>query len=204
MTAGAARARLRGHRQPGELRVGRPPRRCRGGELAARLARAGVLVAAGDALGEPHHVRIAIYSAAATDRLLQRRRAKRCEASASQLEPAWRSSAPVVPSRILRQALTGLVLLVEVLDHLAHALGRDLEAVALGDLLVARRIRPRAAWSPTRSRGARSRRARRSSSSRSGTSARRRAPARSARCPRPGSAPPSPSPVRAGAGGRRA
>ena len=41
-----------------------------GGELAARLARAGVLVAAGDALGEPGHVRIAIRSAAATDRLL--------------------------------------------------------------------------------------------------------------------------------------
>jgi histidinol-phosphate aminotransferase len=41
-----------------------------GGELAARLARAGVLVAAGDALGEPQHVRIAVQSAAATDRLL--------------------------------------------------------------------------------------------------------------------------------------
>jgi histidinol-phosphate aminotransferase len=42
-----------------------------GGELAARLARAGVLVAAGDALGEPDHVRIAVRSAAATDRLLR-------------------------------------------------------------------------------------------------------------------------------------
>ena len=41
-----------------------------GGELAARLARAGVLVAAGDALGEPRHVRIAVHSAPATDRLL--------------------------------------------------------------------------------------------------------------------------------------
>jgi histidinol-phosphate aminotransferase len=41
-----------------------------GGELAARLARSGVLVAAGDALGEPGHVRIAIQSAAATNRLL--------------------------------------------------------------------------------------------------------------------------------------
>lgn len=41
-----------------------------GGELAARLARAGVLVAAGDALGEPRHVRIAIHSATATDRLV--------------------------------------------------------------------------------------------------------------------------------------
>ncbi len=41
-----------------------------GGELAARLARAGVLVAAGDALGEPRHVRIALHSTAATNRLL--------------------------------------------------------------------------------------------------------------------------------------
>jgi histidinol-phosphate aminotransferase len=41
-----------------------------GGEIAARLERAGVLVAAGDALGEPQHVRIAIHSSAATDRLL--------------------------------------------------------------------------------------------------------------------------------------
>jgi histidinol-phosphate aminotransferase len=41
-----------------------------GGEVAARLARAGVLVAAGDALGEPRHVRIALRSPAASDRLL--------------------------------------------------------------------------------------------------------------------------------------
>jgi histidinol-phosphate aminotransferase len=41
-----------------------------GAELAARLSRTGVLVAAGDALGEPHHVRIAIHSAPATGRLL--------------------------------------------------------------------------------------------------------------------------------------
>jgi histidinol-phosphate aminotransferase len=41
-----------------------------GGELAARLARAGVLVAAGDALGEPRHVRIAVFAPPATDRLL--------------------------------------------------------------------------------------------------------------------------------------
>jgi histidinol-phosphate aminotransferase len=41
-----------------------------GAELAARLARAGVLVAAGDALGEPRHVRIALHSPGATDRLL--------------------------------------------------------------------------------------------------------------------------------------
>ncbi len=41
-----------------------------GGELAARLARAGVLVAEGDALGEPRHVRVAIRDSAATQRLL--------------------------------------------------------------------------------------------------------------------------------------
>jgi histidinol-phosphate aminotransferase len=41
-----------------------------GAELAARLERSGILVAAGDALGEPRHVRIAIRSAAASDRLL--------------------------------------------------------------------------------------------------------------------------------------
>jgi histidinol-phosphate aminotransferase len=42
-----------------------------GGELAARLAQAGVLVAAGDPLGEPDHVRIAVYNVTATDRLLK-------------------------------------------------------------------------------------------------------------------------------------
>jgi histidinol-phosphate aminotransferase len=41
-----------------------------GGELAARLARAGVLVAEGDALGEPRYVRIGIRGTAATQRLL--------------------------------------------------------------------------------------------------------------------------------------
>jgi len=41
-----------------------------GDELAARLARAGVLVAAGGALGEPHHVRLGIRDQAATARLL--------------------------------------------------------------------------------------------------------------------------------------
>ena len=43
-----------------------------GGELAARLSRAGVLVAAGAALGEPRHVRISLRNSAASDRLLQR------------------------------------------------------------------------------------------------------------------------------------
>jgi histidinol-phosphate aminotransferase len=42
-----------------------------GGELATRLARAGILVAAGEALGEPHHVRIALRSRVASDRLLE-------------------------------------------------------------------------------------------------------------------------------------
>jgi len=41
-----------------------------GGDLAARLAQSGVLVAEGDALGEPQHVRIAIRNSAATTRLL--------------------------------------------------------------------------------------------------------------------------------------
>jgi histidinol-phosphate aminotransferase len=41
-----------------------------GGELAARLERAGVLVAAGAALGEPQHVRIAIRDPTASSRLL--------------------------------------------------------------------------------------------------------------------------------------
>jgi histidinol-phosphate aminotransferase len=41
-----------------------------GDELAGRLAQRGVLVATGSALGEPHHVRIALRNAAATDRLL--------------------------------------------------------------------------------------------------------------------------------------
>jgi histidinol-phosphate aminotransferase len=41
-----------------------------GDELAARLARTGVLVAAGSALGEPHHLRIALRNAGSTDRLL--------------------------------------------------------------------------------------------------------------------------------------
>jgi len=39
-------------------------------ELAARLERAGILIAPGDALGEPRHARISLLSAAATDRLL--------------------------------------------------------------------------------------------------------------------------------------
>ena len=41
-----------------------------GGELSARLARSGVLVASGSALGEPRHVRIAIHDDASSTRLL--------------------------------------------------------------------------------------------------------------------------------------
>jgi histidinol-phosphate aminotransferase len=41
-----------------------------GAELAARLARTGILIAAGDALGEPRHARVAVHSRAATDRLV--------------------------------------------------------------------------------------------------------------------------------------
>ena len=39
-------------------------------ELSARLAQAGVLVAAGDALGDPRHIRVAVRSPQATQRLL--------------------------------------------------------------------------------------------------------------------------------------
>jgi histidinol-phosphate aminotransferase len=42
-----------------------------GGELAARLARAGVLVAAGAALGEPRHIRVSIRHSSASGRLLE-------------------------------------------------------------------------------------------------------------------------------------
>jgi hypothetical protein len=38
--------------------------------LVARLARAGVLVAGGDALGESRHVRIGLRDAACSERLL--------------------------------------------------------------------------------------------------------------------------------------
>ncbi len=41
-----------------------------GGELSARLARSGVLVAAGSALGEPRHVRISLRNRASSERLL--------------------------------------------------------------------------------------------------------------------------------------
>jgi histidinol-phosphate aminotransferase len=42
-----------------------------GGELSARLARAGILIAGGAALGEPRHVRIALRDTAASTRLLE-------------------------------------------------------------------------------------------------------------------------------------
>jgi histidinol-phosphate aminotransferase len=42
-----------------------------GGELVTRLARAGVLVAGGDALGESRHVRIGLRDAACSERLLK-------------------------------------------------------------------------------------------------------------------------------------
>jgi len=42
-----------------------------GGELVARLARAGVLIAGGDALGEARHVRIGLRDAACSERLLK-------------------------------------------------------------------------------------------------------------------------------------
>jgi histidinol-phosphate aminotransferase len=42
-----------------------------GAQLADHLARAGVLVTAGEALGEPRHVRISLRSRVASDRLLR-------------------------------------------------------------------------------------------------------------------------------------
>ena len=41
-----------------------------GGELAMRLQRSGVLVTSGVGVGDEHHVRVTLQSAAATDRLL--------------------------------------------------------------------------------------------------------------------------------------
>jgi histidinol-phosphate aminotransferase len=41
-----------------------------GGDLSARLAQAGVLVASGDALGEPRHVRIGLHRRSSSERLL--------------------------------------------------------------------------------------------------------------------------------------
>ncbi len=54
-----ARARLRGRPTARPTSCGSPTPPSTAGELATRLERAGVLVAAGDALGEPRHVRIA-------------------------------------------------------------------------------------------------------------------------------------------------
>jgi histidinol-phosphate aminotransferase len=42
-----------------------------GGQLAARLAQTGVLVASGEALGEPRHVRVSVRNSVASDRLLR-------------------------------------------------------------------------------------------------------------------------------------
>ena len=91
-----------------------------GGELAARLARSGVLVAAGDALGEPGHVRIAIQSAAATDRLLNaidKAALARCCQPAVAQQSAGGALEDLAPGADL------LVALVEVLHDPAHALG---------------------------------------------------------------------------------
>ena len=103
----AARARLRGQPTARPTSCGRPTRTLDGDELAARLARAGVLVAGGEALGEPRHVRIAHAQRAPPRSACSARSTRRLALGAAQpAEPAWRSSAPVVPSRILRQALT--------------------------------------------------------------------------------------------------
>ncbi len=137
-----------------------------GGELAARLARAGVLVAAGDALGEPRHVRIA----SALARGLRPPARTRIEKSALAPHGARRGSAG--RAGLAQQRAGGaledlapgadvlLGLAVEVLHHLAHALAGDLEPVALGDLAVALVLAGELLGRPTRSRGGRSPRAR--------------------------------------------
>jgi histidinol-phosphate aminotransferase len=65
-----------------------------GSELAARLVRAGVLVAAGDALGEPRHVRIALRSRIASDRLLEAVEKALGEPAVSAEEPAGQAPEP--------------------------------------------------------------------------------------------------------------
>ena len=67
---GAARARASRSPTARPTSCGPRTRLLEGDELAARLARAGVLVAGGAALGEPRHVRIGLRNAAASDRLL--------------------------------------------------------------------------------------------------------------------------------------
>jgi histidinol-phosphate aminotransferase len=65
-----------------------------GAELASRLALAGVLVAAGAALGEPRHVRIGIRSMAASTRLLDAID-KAAEAGLANRAPATPSAPPL-------------------------------------------------------------------------------------------------------------
>ena len=80
-----------------------------GAEIAARLARKGILVAAGDAqtAGRARGGRRALRGGLTATR---RQRGGTARAPGSEnpqpVEPAWRRSAEVVPSRILRHALT--------------------------------------------------------------------------------------------------
>ena len=105
-----------------------------GGELSARLARAGVLVAGGDALGEPRHVRIALRDAAASERLLG---ARSCSTSAARAALSRRPSRPgATARRSCPRGSCASALTSSVLDSkcstTSDALRRDLQAVALG------------------------------------------------------------------------
>ena len=95
-----ARAPLRGHRQPGQLPVGRPPhrRRRRAGRAPGARRRA---------RGRRRRPRRAASRAhrPARRRLLRAPAQRARQSAALAGEPVWRSSAPVVPSRIFRQAL---------------------------------------------------------------------------------------------------
>ena len=96
--------------------------RLSGAELAARLGIRGIIVAAGDALGEPGHVRITLPVVGAVGRLVEA------------LEAAVREGLAGGRAGLAQQRLGGaledlapgadlFVLFVEVLDHLAQALG---------------------------------------------------------------------------------
>ena len=135
LTAALRERGLRCRRQPGELRVG--------GTSASRRRRAGR--AAGPRGRARRRRRGARRAAARAHRSARQRRhraaaaarSRRRVAQAQPAEPDWRSSAPVVPSRILRQALTDSVSVSKWSTTWRTRLAGDLKPVALGDLLVA-------------------------------------------------------------------
>ena len=161
-------------RQPGELPVGRPPRRRRRRARRAPGARRRARGRRATRSASPATcARCAIAPAPASARqsALSRRacasqaHAPRADASAcSVAQPTasrdWRSSAPVVPSRIFRQALASSLLVVEVRDHLAARASPRCPGRGARRSRGSARIRRRGASSPTRSRAWRSPRAR--------------------------------------------